>query len=119
MGERADSPLSRLPRCDLLELGFATKGLRRVCEQTAKARQELGAEAAAALQRRLADMEAAEAIADLPWVPVTLSDGGEGLIEFYPGYALRFVAVPRASARDQKTDWAVVDRLKLMDIIEQ
>ncbi len=51
---------------DELELAFATKPLRELCESEAKAKQKLGAKIAAVLMHRLADLRAAYSIGDLP-----------------------------------------------------
>lgn len=46
----------------------------------------LGEEAAAGLRRRLADLEAVDAITELPWLPITYGHDGEASIEFHSGY---------------------------------
>jgi hypothetical protein len=101
-----------------LELGFATKGLRRTCEQDAWARRELGEEVATALQRRLADLEAAETITELPWLNIDAGAYRDAAIEFYPGYWLLILAIGGAANMDrtQKVDWTTVDRIKLTGI---
>jgi hypothetical protein len=101
-----------------LELGFATKGLRRTCEQDAWARRELGDEAAIALQRRLADLEAAETITELPWLNIDFGANDDAAIEFHPGYWLTILAIRGAADMDrtQKVDWTTVDRIKLTGI---
>jgi hypothetical protein len=101
-----------------LELGFATKGLRRTCEQGAWARKELGPDAASALQRRLADLEVVDAITELPWMTVEFGAYDDAAIEFYPGYWLTIMATRGAADMDQNqsVDWSTVDRIKLMDI---
>jgi hypothetical protein len=101
-----------------LELGFATKGLRRTCEQGAWARKELGPDAASALQRRLADLEAVDAITALPWMTVEFGAHDDAAIEFHPGYWLTIIAIRGAANMDQNqsVNWSTVDRIKLMDI---
>jgi len=101
-----------------LELGFATKGLRRICEQDAWARRELGPDAARALQRRLADLEAVDAITELPWLTVEFGADGDAAIEFHPGYWLTILAIRGGADMDHNwaVDWSTVDRIKLMDI---
>lgn len=102
----------------LLEFGFATKGLRRTCEQAAWARRELGPDAASALQRRLADLEAMDAITEAPWMTVEFGTNDDAAIEFHPGYWLTILAIRGAGELDQTQpiDWSMVDRIKLMDI---
>jgi hypothetical protein len=101
-----------------LELGFATKGLRRTCEQTAWARKELGPLAASALQRRLADLEAVDAITELPWMTVEFGADDDAAIEFHPGYWLTILAIRGGTDmnQNQSVDWSTVDRIKLMEI---
>lgn len=103
-----------------MELGFASKKLRQVCEQQARARRLLGDEPAAALHRRLADLEAVDAITELPWLPITFGTDGEAAVEFHPGYSLTVVAIRGASAvsKNRVVDWTIVDRIKLMEIVE-
>lgn len=101
-----------------MEFGFATKGLRRTCEQSAWARKELGPDAAGALQRRLADLEAVDAVTELPWLTVEFGAHEGAAIEFHPGYWLTIMAIRGAADMDenQSVDWSTVDRIKLMDI---
>jgi methionine aminopeptidase len=103
-----------------LELGFATKKLRQICQQEASARKMLGDEAAAGLRRRLADLEAVDAITELPWLPITYGYDGEASIEFHSGYSLNVVAIRGAPrmVENLETDWTTVDRIKLVDIVK-
>ncbi|HEX3364682.1 hypothetical protein [Phenylobacterium sp.] len=103
-----------------MEFGFKTKALRRLCEQEAYACRELGDEAAAALRRRLADLEAVDTLTELPWVPIVFGGGGEASIEFYPGYHLNAVAVRGGSSMPKipQTDWSTVDRLNILGVTE-
>jgi 3-oxoacyl-ACP reductase-like protein len=48
-----------------LELAFATKTLREICESEVKASRELGVRVAEKLKRRLADLRAASCVNDL------------------------------------------------------
>ena len=48
-----------------LELAFASKSLRQLCENEAKATQDLGGRVAQKLRRRLADLRAATSVNDL------------------------------------------------------
>jgi hypothetical protein len=103
-----------------LELGFATKSLRRTCEQDAWSRRELGADAAAGLQRRIADLEAADAVTELPWLNVEFGANDDAAIEFHPGYWLTIVAVrePADVKKNPNVDWTTVDRIKLISILQ-
>jgi hypothetical protein len=101
-----------------LELGFATKGLRRTCEQDAWARRELGDEAAFALQRLLADLEAADTITELQWLNIDFGENDDAAIQFHSGYWLTVLAIRGAVDMDrtQRVDWNKVDRVKLTGI---
>jgi hypothetical protein len=101
-----------------LELGFSTKSLRRICEQGGWARKELGPDAASALQRRLADLEAVDALTELPWLNVEFGADADAAIEFHPGYWLTMMAIRGGAdmGHNQGVDWSTVDRIKLMDI---
>ena len=48
-----------------MELAFATKSLRQLCENEARAKRDLGETVAERLKRRLADLRAAECVKDL------------------------------------------------------
>lgn len=48
-----------------LELAFATKSLRHLCEREAKARRDFGVRLAEKLKRRLADLRAASCVNEL------------------------------------------------------
>lgn len=80
----------------------------------------LGDEAAAGLRRRLADLEAVDAITELPWLPITYGYDGEASIEFHSGYSLNVVAIRGAPrmVENLETDWTTVDRIKLVDIVK-
>jgi hypothetical protein len=101
-----------------LEIGFETKTLRRLCEQQAHARRELGDDPAAALLGRLADLEAADSVVDLPWLSVVFGTHGEASIEFFPGYHLNVLAISGVSRMKKisDTDWSTVDRLRILGV---
>ncbi len=48
-----------------MELAFAKKSLRQICESEAKAKRDLGIKMAELLKRRLADLRAATSVKDL------------------------------------------------------
>lgn len=70
--------------------------------------------------RRLADLEAVDAVTELPWLPITYGRDGDASIEFHPGYSLNLVAIRGASSmtKNRKVDWTIVDRIKLVEIIK-
>jgi hypothetical protein len=101
-----------------LEFGFENKALRRLCEQEAYARRELGDDAADGLRRRLADVEAAESLTELPWLSIVFGEEGDASIEFCPGYHLNVLAIPGVSKmhKSPDTDWTAVDRVKIIGV---
>jgi hypothetical protein len=102
-----------------LDFSFASKALRRICEESAWAQKQLGDVVASSLQRRLADLEACENLSEPPpWVSIEFGESGDAAIEFHPGYWLNIVAIRGALPMNgnQKVDWTIVDRIKLMGI---
>lgn len=102
-----------------MDLAFATKGLRQICERESKARSELGPDPAESLHKRLADIEALDALLpELPWLPVMLRTDKTVAIEFHPGYRLLAVANHGENPlnADGKIDWKLVERIKVIGI---
>jgi hypothetical protein len=96
-----------------LDLAFADKALRYICESQVRARKELGDEVAAQLHSRLADIEAIDAITELTWVPMTLGPTTVD-IEFYPGFRLIAAANEvNPPLHGNTVDWTKVERLLL------
>jgi hypothetical protein len=90
-----------------------------MCEQAVRARRELGDTAAESLFKRLADLEAAEAMLPaLPWLPVVIRDPRTVAIEFHTGFHLLAVhnqrPVPKTSGG--QVDWSRVERIKISEI---
>jgi hypothetical protein len=100
-----------------LELAFETKALRDICGSEKKAKQELGAVVAAHLKRRLADLQAAKTIDELP-VAKPKKNSKNYVIALSSDYQL-VATVGHADAPtlpSGKVDWANVTRLKLLRI---
>ncbi|MDI1281302.1 hypothetical protein [Brevundimonas sp.] len=76
-----------------------------------KAQKQMGEEAAAALHARLADLEAADIITDISWVPMEIGATSVA-IQFHPRYRL-FVEANEAKPpkRGDVIDWNRVERL--------
>lgn len=79
----------------MLELAFATKDLRALCEDEDLAVAQLGHEVAKSLRHRLADLRAAIHPLDLPMCGARLGTGVDAkhvMIELAGGYQLVFRA---------------------------
>lgn len=103
-----------------LELAFAKKSLRTICEDEIRAERVLGDELAFALRRRLADMQAASNVRDLvTGRPRELGSGRAGhiAVDLCPGYRLVFCvnhsAVPMQAG---SIDWSKVKRIRIIGI---
>ena len=101
----------KLERC--LELRFANKKLREVCERQAIARRQLGDVSAHKLRTRLADLDAADHVSDLvAGRPHALAGKrlGQYAVDLAGGARLVFAPandpVPRRP--DRSIDWSVV-----------
>jgi proteic killer suppression protein len=105
----------------VLELAFATKSLRLLCESEASATRELGASVAQKLRRRLADLRAATSVKDLVagrprqlagahrrHVSVDLCEGSS--IVFSPNHR----TIPMLASGG--VDWSKVTRVKVLRI---
>lgn len=102
-----------------MEFAFATKGLRQTCEREARARADLGAEAATSLFKRLADIRAIDALLPpLPWLPIVAMTSKSVTLEFHPGYRLIVVANHGENplTEDGRVDWTLVEYIKIVGI---
>lgn len=101
-----------------LEVAFATKALRDLCEREAKASKALGALAAHRLKQRLADFFAAETVAELP--RVSIPQGGRLEIEVELADNVVLVFRPNhndtPATRDGGVDWRRVTRIQIVRI---
>lgn len=78
-----------------------------------KAQRKIGKEPAGALHARLADLEAADSLYDLTWVPVEFGPTSAA-ISFHNGY--RLIVTPNGAKAQNfgaSIDWTKVDRLLL------
>jgi hypothetical protein len=107
----------------MLEFTFLNREIRRLCEQDTAASARFGPEVAAALRKRLADLEAASH----PWEPPvgnvrldgSFADGRVCLVDLDDGWALRFRvghAEPPLSP-EGTVDWHSVSRIQIMDVL--
>lgn len=104
-----------------MELAFATKSLRQVCESEIKAKRALGPKIAEKLKRRLADLRAAVSTSDvIAGQPRELDGTGQGrmAINLSDGYSVVFCSnhaeVP--ILKTGRVDWSKVGRIKITSI---
>jgi hypothetical protein len=104
----------------ILNLAFATKALRSLCETKSIAERKLGAKAAARLRRRLADLRAAESAAEIVAIGlVQLPQPPSTQFYFDLGGAMLVVEVnhqKEPTADSGGIDWARVTRVKVMKV---
>jgi len=104
-----------------LELAFATKSLRQLCESTAKAKKVLGEEVAEMLKRRLADLRAAEYVNDLVvGKPHAFDDtnGEKFSVNLCDDFCIIFRAnhTPPPLTECSKINWSKVSRIHILQI---
>jgi plasmid maintenance system killer protein len=104
-----------------LELAFESKLLRSICESEASAIEELGADVASALKRRLADLRAAKSPQDLPMGHPRIEKGKNGdvfVIDVHAGVQLVFCTnhVKPPVTADGDIDLPKVGRIKILGV---
>ena len=101
-----------------LDVAFATKALRELCEREAKASKALGAVAAQRLKQRLADFFAAKTVAELPRVSVPQSDSIEIEVELQDNVVMVFRANHNdtPATPDGLVDWHRVTRIQILHV---
>jgi toxin HigB-1 len=102
-----------------VELAFAKKSLRQLCESETKAIRDLGVKVAGLLKRRLADLRAATSVKDLvAGRPRGRESGREISIDLCQGVCIVLCAnhnnIPKLETGD--TDWSRVTRVKILRI---
>jgi len=104
-----------------LELAFAKKSLRQLCESEAKAKRDLGVRMAEKLTRRLADLRAATCVKDLVAGRPRELDGARHrhiAVELCNGARIVFCANHNAIPMLESggVDWSRVSRVKILRI---
>ena len=104
-----------------MELAFATKSLRSVCESAEEARRKLGSAVSEKLKRRLADLRAAVSAQDLiAGHPCELDGARQRRIALQLTNGYRLLLCPNHSVPPKlesgKLDWAKVSRVKLLRV---
>jgi plasmid maintenance system killer protein len=104
-----------------LELAFQNTTIREICEDEDKAKVELGPAIAKALQNRLADLDAAPTVKDLPiGNPSELT--GDRLntkykLDLIDGYRLVFCCNHvKPPMKYDKIDWEKVSHIQILQI---
>ena len=104
-----------------LEIAFLSRELRATCESPTRAKRELGDLASRALRRQLADMEAAETVAELFQIGLGIEDceHTRGVLRFCLGNGLYLcckVNHQNIPMIGEMVDWSRVTRLKVAQI---
>ena len=103
-----------------MDLAFEDEQLRAVCIKRGRALAVLGPEVAHELNKRLADIRAAEAVSDLLVSTRVVADGGYEAIQvsLANGFELVLVAnhVQNPTTASGKIDWEKVARVKVLEI---
>lgn len=104
-----------------LEIAFQTRELRATCESQARAKRELGDLGSKALRRVLADMNAAENVAELFELGLEIENctPGHGMLRFQLSEGVSLfcnVNQHRTPMNGETIDWTQVSRLKVARI---
>jgi hypothetical protein len=100
-----------------LELAFATKAVRDICESGSIAKDKLGAEVADALKRRLSDFQSVDSLDELPIANVKRNSSN--IVIGLPNDWQLVVTGGHGTnpkLRSGKMDWAKVTRVKIVRI---
>lgn len=104
-----------------MEIAFESKQLREICERESKAKREFGNKVAEGLKRRLADLRAADSMADVAAGnarEVTADAGPVMVIDLCDGYAIIFHANHLKNPLNDSgaVDWSCVSRIKVLRV---
>lgn len=101
-----------------LEIAFAEKSDRQLCENEAIAVRKLGAKLADKLKRRLADLRAATSVKDIVAGKPQVLHKHQIAVELCDGYCLFFCANHNTNPllESDEIDWSRVSRIKILRI---
>lgn len=104
-----------------MELAFAEKSLRQLCENEAIAKRKLGVRVAEKLKRRLADLRAASSVQDLAVGRPRELEGRyqhQMAVDLCDGYLIVFTANNNTVGllESGAIDWGTVSRIKILRI---
>ncbi len=101
-----------------LELSFANKALRELCESSVKANRKLGVDVANELRRRVADLRAATSVRDLLIGAPRETEEDQIALDLGPSFQLTFCAnhntVPKIESG--AIYWSKVSRIKILSV---
>lgn len=106
-----------------MDIQFRSKQLQTLCEQQRIAIKELGAPCAKKLQNRIADLQSANNVSELPMgKPHSLKGKRKAqyAIELADGKRLIFIPAnnPTPMLDDENIDWTRVTKIKIVDIVD-
>jgi hypothetical protein len=103
-----------------LELAFATKALRDVCESEATAKGKLGTKVADALKRRLSDFRSIDSFDELPFTKPK-KNSNNVTFDLPDGWSIVVTAGHGDNPKlaSGKIDWTKVTRLMIVRIEKQ
>lgn len=104
-----------------MEIAFANKKLRDICEIQLEAERALGLIVAATLRTRLADLREVESIEKMPTGKPTIHDvrpPGRATVDLGERYCLTFTANHLANPISENgvLEWRLVSRIKIIEI---
>lgn len=106
-----------------MQIAFGSRELRTLCEDEARASEELGEVRARALKNRLADLRAAVVAPELPAGRPRRLDGADSnliALDLADGWRLVFAANHKRNpiTESGSVDWEKVSRVKILRIEE-
>lgn len=103
-----------------MEIAFADRALRAVCEDGDVARLDIDADVNDLLRDRLADLRAADSVLGMPGVAVVTSDEPEPTVRISLASGVSLVLKPNhrqpPRAEDGSVDWRRVRRVQIIAI---
>jgi len=102
----------------MLELAFADESLREFCSKKLAAETEYGAAVAKRLRSRIADLRAAENVAELVAGNARVHDHDSYIVDIYKDWRLIFKANHSVSplSTNKQIDWTRVTRIQVTQI---
>src|SRR5437879_1141722 len=119
-------PSGKRDRGGDVEIGFGTRKLQKLCSSMKDMKRELGPDRARRLAQRLAELEAADSLADIRSLPGVrcheLKADRSGQLAVDLGQPARLVFEPAQNPPPTKRggglDWGSVDRIVVLEIVD-
>lgn len=107
--------------CIQMEIEFRNNRMQKLCERVKFATHELGSSCAKKLHRRIADIQAANDVSELPagkLHPLKGERQGQFALELSDGKRLIFVSAnnPTPLNEDGSMDWSRVTKIRVIEI---